>query len=179
MHAHIKTLRVPIRLSTAIWQVPREREKAKMGWLAGPVAGISCRNESGFAEDKQSEMIDLLKEVGVMLVLAQQRAREGKTEVIPGEGKWWTTKPRWGGGPGGEVGEGTGNSDEPVSRDEQQGPEGHGQERRLRGRTGAPRRRMGAVEVWKMMLPSMGYWDRRVSYSMIGKDKGSEWDEVS
>lgn len=177
--AHIKNLRVPIRLTTAIWQVPSEREKAKQGWLVGPVAGISCRNETGFAEDKQSEIIDLLKEVGIMLVLAQQRAREGKTEAMPGEGKWWTTKPRWGGGPGGEVGEGSGNSDEPVARDEQQGPEGHGHERRLRGRMAAPRRRMSAVEVWKMMLPSMGYWDRRVNYSMIGKDKESDWDEVS
>jgi len=126
-------------------------------------------------------MLDLLKEVGILLVLAQQRAREGNTEVMPGEGKWWTTKPRWGGGPGGEVGEGTGNSDEPVARDEHQhgGAEGHGHERKLRGRSGAPRRKMGAAEVWKMMLPSVGYWDRRVSYSMLGKDKGSNFDEVS
>jgi len=175
--AHIKTLRIPIRLSTTIWQVPSEREKAKLGWLIGPVAGISCRNETGFAEDKHSEMLDLLKEVGVMLVLAQQRAREDKTEAIPGEGKWWTTKPRWGGGPGGEVGEGTGNSDEPVARDEQQGTDGHGH--KSKSRSGASRRRMSAAEVWKMMLPSVGYWDRRASYSMVGKDKGSDCDEVS
>ena len=178
--AYIKNLRVPVKFSTAIWQVPGEREKAKQGWLAGPVAGISCRNETGFAEDENSEVVDLLKEVGSMLVLAQQRAREGKTEVIPGEGKWWTTKPRWGGGPGGEVGEGIGNSDDPVARDgHQQGAEGHGQERKSRGRGAAPKRKVSSAEIWKLMLPSMEYWDPRVAYSMIGKDKKSDYDEVS
>lgn len=44
--------------------------------------------------------LDLLREVGLLLQLAQQRRREGRTEVKPGEGKWWAEKPRWGGGEG-------------------------------------------------------------------------------
>jgi hypothetical protein len=49
-------------------------------------------------------VLDLAREVGVMLLLAQERAREGKEEIKPGEGKWWTSTPRWGGGPGGSMG---------------------------------------------------------------------------
>jgi len=53
------------------------------------------------AEDQRKTVLDLAREVGVMLLLAQERAREGKEPVKPGEGKWWTVTPRWGGGPGG------------------------------------------------------------------------------
>jgi type IV secretory pathway VirB10-like protein len=53
------------------------------------------------AEDQRKAVLDLAREVGVMLLLAQERAREGKDPARPGEGKWWTVTPRWGGGPGG------------------------------------------------------------------------------
>lgn len=48
--------------------------------------------------------MDLAREIVAALITAQHRAREGKTEKRIGEGAWWTTKPRWGGGPGGPIG---------------------------------------------------------------------------
>jgi hypothetical protein len=53
-----------------------------------------------------------MRQLGALLLLAQERSREGRTETRPGEGRWWTTVPRWGGGAGGEVGNTGGNSDE-------------------------------------------------------------------
>ncbi|KAK4216360.1 hypothetical protein QBC37DRAFT_385467 [Rhypophila decipiens] len=53
--------------------------------------------------DRDSTM-DLGREIVAALITAQHRAREGKTEKRIGEGAWWTTKPRWGGGPGGPIG---------------------------------------------------------------------------
>ena len=52
----------------------------------------------------RDSMLDLARELVAALITAQHRAREGKTEKRIGEGAWWTTKPRWGGGPGGPIG---------------------------------------------------------------------------
>ncbi|KAF1820852.1 uncharacterized protein K489DRAFT_44741 [Dissoconium aciculare CBS 342.82] len=49
--------------------------------------------------------LDILREIGLLLEIAQERYREGKTESRPGAGQWWTEKPRWGGGKGGPVGD--------------------------------------------------------------------------
>jgi hypothetical protein len=48
--------------------------------------------------------MDLGRELVAALLTAQHRARAGKTERRSGDGAWWTTKPRWGGGPGGPIG---------------------------------------------------------------------------
>jgi hypothetical protein len=48
--------------------------------------------------------LDVLREIGLLLEVAQERYREGKTEDKPGVGKWWTEKPRFGGGTGGSGG---------------------------------------------------------------------------
>lgn len=45
--------------------------------------------------------LDVLREIGLLLEIAQERYREGKTEDKPGVGKWWTEKPRFGGGKAG------------------------------------------------------------------------------
>lgn len=174
----IKKLRIPVRITTAVWRVPKEREKAKGGWLEGPVMGVSCRNETGFG-DQDGDVRDLLREVGALIVLAQERAREGKTEVKPGEGKWWTTVPRWGGGPGGEVGEGRGIGDDPVPEG-QIGQNDEGNNERSRGRpSGKDRRKFSAMDAWKAVRAGMGYWDPRLQYEAIGRTKGGDYDEVS
>ncbi|KAF7505185.1 hypothetical protein GJ744_001175 [Endocarpon pusillum] len=120
----VRNLLFPVRQSFIVGRLPRERELGRRAVLEGPVMGICCRVETNFRPDcmtangevggssgygmKPSEVVDewrgildLAREVGVMLLLAQERAREGKGEVKPGEGKWWTATPRWGGGPGG------------------------------------------------------------------------------
>ena len=60
------------------------RDKAKMGYLQGPVLGISCRGDTEFAEGRSDPILDLLREAGAMLCFAEERSREGKTERIVG-----------------------------------------------------------------------------------------------
>lgn len=112
----------PVWQSFIVGRVPREKELGRRGVLEGPVLGACCRVETNFHDDRKEsgkagdgrrgrrtidvdekwkEILDLAREVGVMLLLAQERAREGKEEVKPGQGKWWTDTPRWGGGTGG------------------------------------------------------------------------------
>ena len=112
---------------------------------------------------------------GGLLLLAQERAREGKIERRGGDGKWWSTKERWGGGPGGEVGEATGateilEKDAPSKREEKPVE---------RNRDGSKfRRRPTPAEVWKTLRPGYPLWDPKVTYEAIGKDRTVEWDDV-
>jgi hypothetical protein len=86
-----------------IYRTPRDRASARTGVVEGPLAAVSCRTTTVFATETD-ERLDLAREVIAVLLTAQQRAREGKEETRFGEGKWWTTVPRWGGGPGGAIG---------------------------------------------------------------------------
>ena len=173
--AAVRSLRVPVRVSAAVWRVPRERERARHGWLEGPVLGLSCRADTAVGETEAAAVRDLLREVGALVVLAQERAREGRSEVRAGEGKWWTEVPRWGGGAGGEVGEGRGVGDEPVGQEAQQGTE-----EQQDGPKPKPsqRRKFNAMEAWKIVRVGVGGWDPRVRYEAIGKAKGDDFDDV-
>lgn len=76
---------------------------AKQGVFEGPIILGQCRGETVFPGDdmdsqfKYVQICDVLREVAGMLLFAQERARDGLVEIKPGEGKWWTTEPRWGG----------------------------------------------------------------------------------
>ncbi|OAA64655.1 hypothetical protein SPI_03302 [Niveomyces insectorum RCEF 264] len=91
-----------------IFRSPTTREAARAGIVEGPLAAVSARHTTSFpgapdAVDKES-CIDLARELVAALLTAQHRAREGRAERRLGEGAWWTTKPRWGGGSGGPIG---------------------------------------------------------------------------
>ncbi|KAL2115037.1 hypothetical protein VTJ04DRAFT_10700 [Mycothermus thermophilus] len=96
---------------TFIYRAPATRETARAGIVDGPVAAVSARHVTSFppppaegqGPDKESTL-DLAREIVAALITAQLRAREGKEEKKIGEGAWWCTKPRWGGGPGGPIG---------------------------------------------------------------------------
>ncbi|KAF2200561.1 hypothetical protein GQ43DRAFT_441440 [Delitschia confertaspora ATCC 74209] len=169
----LQDVRFPVRMSAAGWRGPTDRMKARQGWLEGPIIGVQCRSETNFNARKGSQeaqgILDVARELGGLLLLAQERAREGKTEKRAGEGKWWTTKPRWGGGPGGEVGEAAGPSDDPKAKTD---------DKPMRDQRGGLRRRPNPVETWKTLRPSNPLWDPRVTYEAIGKDLNQEWDEV-
>ncbi|KAF2195208.1 hypothetical protein K469DRAFT_722485 [Zopfia rhizophila CBS 207.26] len=173
----LERVRFPVRMNAVAWRGPADRMKARQGWLEGPVLGVQCRPETNFGTNgsPQAEAaLDAVRELGGMLLLAQERAREGKTERKAGEGKWWTTKPRWGGGPGGEVGEATGASDAPAQETTPK-PEEKPARPRL---VSKDRRRPSPAEIWKVLKPGNPLWDPKIVYEAIGKDRSVEWDEV-
>ena len=138
--------------------------------------GLQSRSETSFRPQGeamgtgQAEALDLLREVAALLLLAQERAREGKSEKKPGEGKWYTSTPRWGGGAGGEVGNLTGNNsddDAAAKKDEK------------RAESKPKSRRASAAEAYRKLLPGMGTWDPKITYVAIGKDDDREVDDVS
>lgn len=171
----LRSLLIPITLSGTVWRPPDDRHKARAGFLEGPVLGISCRNEVEFAQGKADPVHDCLMEIGAMLCLAQERAREGIAETQPGKGRWWTSTPRWGGGIGGEMGEavaaGNNSDDHTVGNDLLD--QGSRAERPARSK-----RKQAAATAWKTLRAGVGLWDSKVEYTAIGKVAGSEWDNV-
>lgn len=106
----LHNLFIPIPHIGNVYRFPKDSQQARRGVVEGPLMGIQCTNQTVFHRPEeapgegQGESANLLREVGVMLSIAHKRSREGKTESDPSEGKWWVSKPRWGGGPGGEIG---------------------------------------------------------------------------
>lgn len=89
-----------------IFRMPLDRESAKRGIIDGPVAAVSPRHTTVFPPigRERESVIDLSREIIAALITAQHRAREGREEVRIGQDSWWTTRRRWGGGPGGPIG---------------------------------------------------------------------------
>ena len=175
----LEHIRFPVRMSTVAWRGPQDRIKARQGWMEGPVLGVQCRADTNFASTgdlQTNSVLDTVRELGGMLLLAQERAREAKSERRAGEGKWWTTTHRWGGGPGGEVGEGQGASDAPSTDSG-----GKSEDKPTsRSRVGSKdRRKPTPAEIWKTLKPGNPLWDPKVVYEAIGKDKSVAWDDVS
>jgi hypothetical protein len=171
-------VRFPVRMSSVAWRSPQDRAKARQGWMEGPLLGMQCRADVSFGSTGKTgteSVLDTVRELGGLLLLAQERAREGKTERRDGEGKWWTMKERWGGGPGGEVGDAQGASDVSVketsgAREEklvQRNPDGS-----------KVRHRPTPAELWKVLRPGLPSWDPKVTYEAIGRDRSVEWDDV-
>lgn len=158
---------LPVRHNSLVYRSPTDRQRARQGLVEGPLLAIQCRPDTCFRSADEgvgegvAEKLDLLREIGAMLLLGQQRAREGQEEKSPGEGEWWTTKARWGGGAGGEVANQAENSDE-------------GPPPAKRGR-----RKENALESYKALHPPAGTWEKKVTYLRIGKDLNSESDTVS
>ncbi|KAK2762682.1 hypothetical protein FQN54_000856 [Arachnomyces sp. PD_36] len=183
----MQNLLFPVRVSFALSRSPQDRQVARKGILEGPLFIGQCRNETVFHGEEQTsghdqkEMCDLLREVGTMLLTAQERAREGTTEVKPGDGKWWTTKPRWGGlsdqGVTGEKAPAV--EDKPPDQNEPNKRSRY--ERSLLGsrRSGSgSSRKMSVSDKWKLVQPGPGLWDKKMRYMQIGKVKDSEFDDI-
>lgn len=170
-------VKFPVRMSSVAWRGPQDRVKARQGWMEGPIFGVQCRADVNFGKSGNLEadsVLDVVRELGGLLLLAQERAREGRTEKRAGDGKWWTTKPRWGGGPGGEVGEVSVN-DETVEK----GATAKSEESIERNRDGSRvRRKKTPLEAWKNLKPGNPLWDPKVAYGAIGRNKKDDWDDV-
>jgi hypothetical protein len=140
--------------------------------------------------------------VVAVLLTAQQRAREGKTEKRAGEGKWWTSTPRWGGGEGGPIGKEGDKVDEcllsiglgsAAGEKLDPGPAAAviSEAKRAIGGIGGPspskKTKKGPVlkegnlqiyENYRRMLPPSSSWDRKARYSTVGKVKGVDYDDI-
>lgn len=186
----IGNLLFPVRQSFVAGRVPVDRQIARRGILEGPLLIAQTRGDTSFREPGESpgtgqrELCDLLREVGAMLAAAQERSREGSVEVKPGEGKWWTSKPRWGGAAN------SGLPSEEKDKDGENGKEGPTTEnsyKRSRLASNAahsrryltvPARRPSAGEKWRTVQPGPGIWDKRMVYMQLGKEKESPFDDV-
>jgi hypothetical protein len=174
----LEHVRFPVRMTSVAWRGQKDRVNARQGWMEGPVLGMQCRSDVNYGATGKTDaksVLDTVRELGGLLLLAQERAREGKTERRGGEGSWWTTKERWGGKPGGEAGDAEGASDIPVKEASVQAPEKYVQ-RNFDG--SKARRRPTPAEVWKTLKPGQPLWDPKVVYEAIGKNRSVDWDDV-
>lgn len=182
----IRNLLFPVRQSLVSGRSPKDRQAARKGVLEGPLLIAQCRPDTIFRRPEDApgtglgEVCDIFREVGAMLLAAEERAREGKKEVRPGEGQWWTTKPRWGGARNDDVGENAG-----TNSDEQPAPDSAGNARKrskhdhpLSSSRKSSSRKLTNVEKWKIVQPGPSLWDKRMTYMRIGKDKESPFDDV-
>lgn len=182
-----------------IYRTPSDRSSARSGIQEGPVATVSCRTSTIFATEPE-ERLDLAREVVGILLTAQQRARDGKTEKRAGEGEWWTTAPRWGGGPGGPIGREGDKIDETVlNLGSAEGekliagsvPGGINEVKRLIGGINGPSPskrtkkgpglKDGNLQIYnnyRKMLPPSSTWDRKARYCAIGKVEGVGYDDI-
>lgn len=172
-------LNLPVRQTAAVYRLPTDRTKGRQGWLLGPMVGVQVRSETDFdGDDGQNEVkarLDMMREIGGLMQLAQERRREGKTEVKPGEGKWWTSKPRWGGGPGGDPENEVGNSDVVQAAEELLDAAKESKTKDV----GKSRKKKTPALLWKELKSGKGYWDPKTEYTAIGKSPKSDTDVVS
>ncbi|CZT14062.1 uncharacterized protein RCC_00037 [Ramularia collo-cygni] len=171
-------LNIPVRQTAAVYRNPKERSRVRAGFLEGPVLTIQCRPDTDFdapsltiEQMKTRARLDLMRELGALLQLAQERRRHGKAEHRSGEGKWWTSKPRWGGGRDGELLSDGGNANVPEVPPNTDAMLGAPKPR-------SPRKKKTPAMLWKELRCGSKMWDPRIAYEAIGKDADSAWDEV-
>ncbi|PGH08886.1 hypothetical protein GX51_00943 [Blastomyces parvus] len=190
----VKGMLFPVRQNFVVARSPQDRQVARKGILEGPMIFVQCRSETLFHDEKSAgpagnrymEICDLLRETAAMLLFAQERARTGKTETRPGDGKWWTTTPRWGGAdnPGPEADKE--NTDKPKETTTSHTDTPSASKRSKYDRASLPFRRHGSsgskklsmAEKWRILQPGPSLWDKKMIYTQIGKDKDSPFDDI-
>jgi hypothetical protein len=160
-----------------IYRTPTNRASARLGIVEGPLAALSARHMTSFRTPHDS-LFDLCREVASVLVTAQQRARETKTEPKLDEDLWWCHKPRWGGGPGGPIGREADKADEIAStngngEDETSSPAGTGPSP-ARKKT----KKMSLYDNYRNVRPPSSTWDRKTKYMAIGKPAALDYDDI-
>ncbi|KAM0244882.1 hypothetical protein ACHAQJ_010697 [Trichoderma viride] len=159
-----------------LFQSPTTRETARAGLVYGPLGAVSTRPGTNFTTPniETAQSTDLAREVLAALITAQHRAREGKTETRFGEGQWWTSKPRWGGGTGGPIGREL-DTDAPLG-DKDAAPTDP--EKVVRPPTKKPRKTMSIYDSYRMVRPPAYAWDKKARYEAVGRQKGVDYDDV-
>ncbi|KAI1835067.1 hypothetical protein DTO006G1_6595 [Penicillium roqueforti] len=195
-----KNLLFPVRQTFQSSRSPRDRQIARSGMLEGPVLISQCRPETSFRTADNTpgtgigDVSDLFREVGGMLLAAQERAREGAVEKRPGEGKWWTMQPRFGGAPNDGIlddlvnyGHGMSLPDSMMEESTSSAQEAESASKRHKfehpfvtslSRRPSAMRRLTTSEKWKILQPGPSLWDKRMSYLQIGKVQESPFDDI-
>ncbi|KAK4955335.1 hypothetical protein LTR10_007530 [Elasticomyces elasticus] len=181
-------LHVPVAQTAAIYRQPTDRTRARQGRLEGPLMAVQVRPKTKFQDEDGKPLeamvrLDMVREIGGLLQVAQERRRSGR-EVRSGEGQWWTTKPRWGGGSGYDADTDT-NSDGEAKATELASIAGEIASNGLvTGDLGVPDKVekkpkiMARALPWKELRCGRGYWDPKIDYGAIGKDRTSQSDVV-
>lgn len=170
----ISGVRVPLRHQTfLVHRVPTDRDVAQLGFREGPVMGSFVRQdiEAFSAGDSEAQTdrlrLDVFREMGCLLHLAQERRRDGQHEQfwvkpVPQGGHWFSEM----------ASDGSKPEDSPSEfRTEEEKAAIEADRRRKKVKT--------KYDMWKDMLPQRSLWDPKVKYTAIGKDDDSDWDEVS
>jgi hypothetical protein len=184
----IGKLEQPIRLTSVVLRIPAARDKQRAGFLEGPVMGVLERNAIDFGSTASFDVSwrksdhDLLREIGAMLMIAQQRARESQTPT-QGEDKWYMTKPRWGGKPGYKLpylDEAEEEYEDLIMRMATTEAEKIDLDAKKLSARRKLQRAQAFAEKWmtipKTPMPSL--WHPKTDYQAIGKPPGSPYDEV-
>ncbi|KAK4889977.1 hypothetical protein LTR27_011307 [Elasticomyces elasticus] len=181
-------LHVPVAQTSAIYRQPTDRTRARQGRLEGPLVAVQVRPKTKFQDEAGQPLeamvrLDMVREIGGLLQIAQERRRSGR-EVRSGEGQWWTTKPRWGGGSGYDADTDT-DTDGEAKATELASIAGEVASGGLvAGDLGAPDKVekkpkiMARALPWKELRCGRGYWDPKIDYGAIGKDRTSASDVV-
>ena len=120
-----------------------------------------------------------------MLMIAQQRAREHKEPVTQTEEAWYSTKPRWGGGPGSKLPSLQQAEDEynEITNRIDAAPDSPDMPQWKTERLGAVRNLKKAqlkAKNWSTLKPKIpNLWSDKTNYMAVGKPPGSPYDEVS
>lgn len=105
----IRNINVPaVSYNFCVARLPADPKLGRARMVEGPLLAAHCRGEVRFksregllstTSDFVGEKFDFFREMGGMLMLAKQRAREGQAlSKEPKEEQWWAIKSRWGGG---------------------------------------------------------------------------------
>ncbi|EGY19131.1 uncharacterized protein VDAG_09465 [Verticillium dahliae VdLs.17] len=178
---------------TFIFRSPRTRDAARQGLVDGPLGAVSARASTNF-DTEADHTIDFAREIVAALITAQHRAREGKTERRPGDGQWWTTERRWGGGQGGPIGREVDR--DVVSGDKDAAPSNERKAEQATAALGSsssgarpgaapgmpvskrPRKQMSIYDNYRMVRPPSASWDQKTRYEAIGKARGAGYDDI-
>lgn len=176
-------LLLPLPHMASVHRVPLDQSLARQGWREGPLMGAVAAEYAVWRDNGERpgegarERLQLLKEVGCVLLLAQRRAMEGKAEVVPGKGKWWTEVPKWGGGSGVALYKDP-ESEKPATA------AGGGKSKlslieaqRRRVKRAARRGTEGRTKA-NVLVPPSSLWEKNVKYARIGMQREGAGDTV-
>lgn len=105
----VRNINLPsVYYNFCVAKLPADMKLARARIVEGPLLAVHTRSEVRFknregllspTSDFVGERYDLFREVGGLLMLAKQRAREGQQlSKEAREDQWWAVKSRWGGG---------------------------------------------------------------------------------